>query len=207
MPEPVNRFLLTGAPGTGKTTLVCKLARELRASTVTVGGFFTREVRAPAGRVGFEVEDFRGHRALIAHVGWTSGCRVGRYHVDVAAFERIALPAIEQALSTADVIIIDEIGRMELCSETFTRTIDAIFSAAVPLVATVHARQHPVTDMLKERPGIELLELSATNRDEILTRLVAQFRPSTEEPPHHAQKRADGEAPADDCSNTPSGDM
>jgi nucleoside-triphosphatase len=154
---PVNRFLLTSAPRTGKTTLACKLARELRISKVTV------------------VEDFSGRRAVMAHVAWTSGPRVGRYHVDVAAFDGIAIPAIEQALGTADVMIVDELGQMELCSAAFTRTIDVLFSAAMPLVATVHARRHPVTDTLKERSDVELIELSATNRDEVPTRILTRL--------------------------------
>jgi nucleoside-triphosphatase len=116
------------------------LASELQAATIVVGGFVTREVREHGERVGFQIEDFAGGRAMMAHIGWTTGCPVGRYRVDVTAFDSIATPAIEQALSAADVIILDEIGQMELCSRTFGRAIGELFTATAPLVLTIHAQ-------------------------------------------------------------------
>jgi nucleoside-triphosphatase len=172
----VPRFLLTGPPRAGKTTIVDGLARELRAANASVGGFIAREVREHGERTGFQVEDFAGQRAMMAHAAWTTGHPVGRYRVDVTAFDSIAIPAIEHALSAADVIIIDELGQMELCSDAFVRTIGKLFTTTTPLVATVHAKSHPVTDELKKRPDVELLELSATNRDEVLTRLLTRLR-------------------------------
>lgn len=177
MPAPVPRFLITAAPRAGKTTFACALGRELSGSGVAVGGFLTPQIKEQDERAGFEVTDFDGHRAVMAHAAWTAGCRVGRYHVDVTAFDRIAIPAITRALSTAEVIIIDEIGQMELCSAAFTATIDRIFSAGIPVAATIHAAPHPVTDALRERPGTELRELSAANRDQLRTQLLARLRP------------------------------
>lgn len=168
--------MLTGPPRTGKTTLVDGLVRELREANASVGGFIAREVREHGQRTGFQVEDFAGRRALMAHAAWTVGYPVGRYRVDVTAFDSIAIPAIERALSTADVIIIDELGLMELCSSAFGGAIGKLFTAAAPLVATVHAQSHPVTDELKQRPDVELIELSAANRDEVLMRMLARLR-------------------------------
>jgi nucleoside-triphosphatase len=184
----VPRFLISAAPRTGKTTFSRALARELRARNIVVGGFITPDVRTTEGRVGFEIRDFSGRHALIAHAAWITGPQVGRYRVDVNAFNTIAVPAIDQALSTADVVIADEIGQIELCSEAFIGILGKLFSASVPVVATVHAKQHPVTDELKQRSGIELLELPPAGHDEILRRLLAQLvRParnaSTERPP------------------------
>ena len=86
----VPRIMLTGAPGAGKTTLVCRIAAELQASGLAVAGFTSRELRERSGRVGFQVGAIGGGSAVMAHVGFTEGPRVGRYRVDVPAFERIA---------------------------------------------------------------------------------------------------------------------
>jgi nucleoside-triphosphatase len=155
---------------------VDELARELRAAKAVVGGFIAREVRERGERTGFQVEDFVGQRAMMAHVAWTTGCPVGRYRVDVTAFDSVAIPAIEQALDTADVIIVDELGPMELCSRAFGRAIGKLFTATAPLVLTIHAQSHPVTDELKQRSDVELLDLSAVNRDEVLGQLLTRLR-------------------------------
>jgi nucleoside-triphosphatase len=110
----VPRILLTGPPRAGKTTLVSRLAGELAAGGFAVGGFLTREIREDGERVGFSVEEIGGRRALLAHVGFPEGPMVARYRVDVAAFEGLAVPAIERAAQRGGVVIIDELGQMEL---------------------------------------------------------------------------------------------
>jgi nucleoside-triphosphatase len=167
--------MLTGAPGAGKTTLVCRIAAELQASGLAVAGFTSRELRERSGRVGFQVEAIGGASAVMAHVGFTEGPRVGRYRVDVPAFERIALPAIERATRAEGVAVIDELGPMELYSDAFVHAVQHLFDQDVPVVATVHARSHPLTDALRQRPGIEQLTVTRAAHEELLARVSARL--------------------------------
>lgn len=64
----MSRILLEGRPGIGKTTVALRLVAELRARGVDVAGFTTRELRERGRRVGFEIEDLAGERAVLAHV-------------------------------------------------------------------------------------------------------------------------------------------
>ena len=171
----VPRILLTGPPRAGKTTLISRLADELTACGVAVGGFLTREMREGDERVGFTVEEVGGPSALLAHVSLHEGPMVGRYHVDVAAFERLALPAIQRAVLRGGVVIIDELGQMELFSVAFIGSVNWLLDQPVPLVATVHARQHPITDAIKQRPDIELLEVHLGHADELLAHLTSRL--------------------------------
>lgn len=175
MQTAVPQILLTGPPRSGKTTLICRLVHELTTRGVQVGGFLTREIRAEGERVGFTVEEIGGPRALLAHVALTEGPRVSRYRVDVAAFEGLALPAIGRATRHGGVAIIDELGQMELFSPAFVDAFNQILDHATPLVATIHARQHPITDAIKHRPGIELLEVRPGHADELLTHLTSRL--------------------------------
>jgi nucleoside-triphosphatase THEP1 len=100
---------------------------------------------------------------------------VGRYHVDVGAFERLALPAIQRAAHQGGVVIIDELGQMELLSPTFIGSFNELLDQQIPLVATIHARQHPVTDAIKQRPDTELLEVHPDHADALLTRLARRL--------------------------------
>lgn len=174
----VPRILLTGPPRAGKTTLVSQLVNELAAVGVPVGGFLTREIREDGERVGFTVEEIAGPRALLAHVGLPAGPAVGRYHVDVAAFEGLALPAIQRAAQRRGVVIIDELGQMELFSPAFVDSFNQLLDQPVPLVATIHARHHPITDAIKQRPEVELLEIHPGQSDELLTYLTSRLSPN-----------------------------
>ncbi len=173
----VPRILLTGPPRAGKTTLVSRLASELAARGVAVGGFLTHEIRQDGERVGFAVEEIGGPRALLAHVALPEGPAVGRYRVDVAAFEQLALPAIQRAVQRAGVVIIDELGQMELFSSSFVGSFNRLLDEDVPLAATIHARPHPVTDAIKQRPGIDLFEVQPDRADELLARLTSLLTP------------------------------
>ncbi len=173
------KILLTGAPGVGKTTVVLRLVEMLGADAV--GGFFTRELRDESGaRVGFEVADFRGGRAIMARKGLASPYRVGSYGVDVDAIERIALPAVERALSEGKIIVADELGKMEFFSEALVSLMWRAMESSLPLVATVMLRPHPVADRFKRAPGVEVVVVSAKNREALPPKIFGKlknFRP------------------------------
>lgn len=142
-----------------------------------VGGFTTRELREHGQRVGFVVQAIDGSSAVIAHVDWTSSPEVGRYHVDVMAFEAVALPALERARERGGVIVVDELGRMELASAAFVTEVHDLLTQDVALIATVHEARHPVTDALKRRTDIEHCFVTRKNRDELPALLRARLFP------------------------------
>jgi nucleoside-triphosphatase len=157
-----------------------RLVELLVEAGVPVGGFVTREVLGDdRRRVGFTVRDLTGPEAWLAHQDCDTGIRVGRYGVDIAAFERVGLVALEKATRLArdhvSIVIIDEIGRMELASPGFVQAIKAVFAGPLTVVATVHVHEHPVTDALKRHREIELITVAETNRDGLPAQLFHQL--------------------------------
>jgi len=144
----------------------------LRDADVTVSGFLTREVREGRRRTGFRIETVAGEEGTLAQVGHRGGPRVGRYGVDLEAFERIALPALED-IPAGSVLVIDELGKMELASNRFRDAVGALFDAETPIVATVHAHRHPFTDALKRREDVEVLRVTRANRDALPEQILA----------------------------------
>ncbi len=170
-----DRLLIEARPGAGKTTALSRLAERLSDAGVALSGFVTREMRGDRRRVGFEIETFDGACGLLAHVDIKGPPRVGRYGVDVDEFERLALPALEAP--GKGVVLIDELGKMELVSERFREAVHALFESPAPIAATVHTARHPFTDALKRRHDVSTIRLSAANRDrlpnEVAERLLA----------------------------------
>jgi nucleoside-triphosphatase len=166
------RILIEGRPGSGKTTAVTRLAALLRNAGTPLAGFLTAEIREGRRRVGFEIESLAGERATLAHVDFTGPPRVGKYGVDLDAFEALALPGLRRR---GGVVIVDELGKMELASERFRNAIESLLERDRRLVATVHAFRHPYTDSLKARPDLELVRLTARNRDTLPDELAARL--------------------------------
>lgn len=159
------RILVEGRPGAGKTTVARRLADLLRDRGVPLAGFTTEEIRTGRRRVGFTVETMSGESAVLAHVELPGPPRVGKYGVDVASFERLALPALENEKGA--IVIVDEIGKMELASRSFREAVSRLFEARQPVVATVHVFRDPFTDGLKAREDVEVVRLTERTRDQL----------------------------------------
>jgi nucleoside-triphosphatase len=166
--------LIEARPGAGKTTALARLAELLRQRGPTLAGFLTAEIRYGGKRVGFAIETLRGDRGTLAHVDHPGPPRVGRYGVDLEEFERLVLPALSHP---ADVVLIDELGKMELASVPFRDAVASLLEGEVPVVATVHASSHPFTDRLKRRPDADVVRLTRANRDELPQVLAERLAP------------------------------
>jgi len=169
--EGTPRLLLEGRPGVGKTTVARRLLNLLQEAGVPAGGFTTGELRTAGRREGFVVEAASGAKEVLAHVGLPGPPRVGRYGVDLAAFERVALPALRTP-RTGGVVVVDELGKMELASAAFRDAVTQLLERDVAVVATVHRARHRFTDALKRRPDVQVVRVTEGTRDALPQQLI-----------------------------------
>jgi len=88
-------YLLTGRPGTGKTSLIRQMLAGIRGKT---GGFYTEEIRSQGIREGFRLVTLDGQTVLLAHVDIHSPYRVSKYGVDIDSLERVGVSALHRAV-------------------------------------------------------------------------------------------------------------
>ena len=164
-------LLLTGRPGVGKTTVIHKVTALLGARA---GGFYTQEMRGPGGRKGFRLItlDAGGPEAVIAHVDIRSRNRVGRYGVDVAALDSVGVAAIRKAIQSNEIVVVDEIGKMEMFSGEFRGAVLKAMSSDKIVVATVMQQNHDWILALKGMPQVTVWQLSESNRNEMPGRVM-----------------------------------
>jgi nucleoside-triphosphatase len=157
---PLN-FFITGMPKCGKTTLLRKIVSEFKARGLKVGGFVSPEERHHGVRRGFFVMDVSTGRIGTLAEADGDGPKVSKYHVDVKSFEDIAIPALRD-FQSCDVIVIDEIGWMELKSGKFADMVDEVLESGTPLIASLHTG-------LVGRYGAygQVMELTNTNHEQI----------------------------------------
>lgn len=157
-------LLLTGRPGIGKTTVIKAVVKGLGERA---GGFYTEEIRDSGRRQGFRLVTLDGERAVMAHVNLrqSGSPRVSRYGVDVEAIQRVGVAALRRAIGSGQIIVIDEIGKMELFCRSFKEAVSQAVSGPCEVVATAMARPNPWVDNLKALPNTTIWEVTAENRD------------------------------------------
>ncbi|MFQ6049122.1 MAG: nucleoside-triphosphatase [Phycisphaerae bacterium] len=164
-------LLLTGPPACGKTTVIVRVAAQ-RPDAV---GFVTEQIRCGRTRIGFAIRNLRGGSGILAKAGLNSRYRVGRYGVDVAAFEAIALPALAAEPRRGQLFLIDEIGKMECFSRRFTERLQQLLDSQADVIATVARHGGGFIARVKQRPDIELIELNRANRQQMPAELLGRL--------------------------------
>ena len=151
----------------GKSNAVSKIVMKLKSSGVIVGGCTTSEKRAGGARTGFEIRDLSsGKSGELASAASRIGPRVGRYRVNLADLARIGGTALDAASSSSELIVVDEVGPMELVSPEFRKGVRKCIDSGKPMLAVVHERLDD--DLLNElrKKAEAIITLTVENRDE-----------------------------------------
>ena len=170
--------LLTGQPNCGKTTAVKRLSEALARDGVKLRGFVTEEVLVAGKRVGFDVVTIPdGKRGILSRKGGPAAHpKTGQYSVDVASFEKLALPTIEPPAGQEDVVLVlDEIGRMELHSAAFAARVEELLARGVRLVgaitAPIYGHRVAFCDRVSATRGVAVHKLTSKTRDGVTAEL------------------------------------
>eukprot|EP00270_Netrium_digitus_P020288 TRINITY_DN8305_c0_g1_i2.p1 TRINITY_DN8305_c0_g1~~TRINITY_DN8305_c0_g1_i2.p1 ORF type:complete len:258 (-),score=41.17 TRINITY_DN8305_c0_g1_i2:220-993(-) len=155
--------------------------------------FYTVEARAEGTgeRLGLDVVTLAGERAPLCRLRRGCGPKIGKYYVAIEEFERIVLPHLTPN-SKVKLHVIDEVGRMELCSEKFKAALLLLLSSPQAVFGSLPAPRFGHTlslvEEIKQRPDTAILTLTKANRDgtachveELLMKLLEEDQGSSDE--------------------------
>ncbi|MCL4243731.1 MAG: hypothetical protein KJ002_01145, partial [Candidatus Dadabacteria bacterium] len=115
-------------------------------------------------RKGFHLQGLDGQRIILAHVINDSPHKIGKYRVDIDAFEAF-LDALHITASPESPVIIDEIGKMECLSPKFVKKVQEILAGVNPVVATIAHTDGGIKGKVKAREDAELFKMNLINRN------------------------------------------
>ena len=166
-------YLLMGHPGVGKTTIIKKLIEELK---LPAGGFYTEEMRENNMRMGFAIVTLSGFKGVLAHRNFKSRYKVGNYGVGVYTLNKIGVKEIQMCLVEKKVIVIDEIGKMELLSPQFQEVVWKALDADNPVLGTITLARHPFAQKVKARDDVVIYQVTQQNQEEVLKTLTKELK-------------------------------
>ncbi len=164
------RIAVTGSPGVGKSTLVAKVVKD---SDLNVGGVLARERRYKDRRTGFELLDLSTGALGVLADETGSGPQLGKYRVHPEDLDGIGARAVEAALK-CDLIVVDEIGPMELSSRKFVSAVEMAIASSKPMLVVLHEwSNHRLAK--KIRSTFKVITVTLENRNALADEIARIF--------------------------------
>ncbi len=161
--KPRMNIMLTGPRGAGKSTIVMRIRNCFLM--FSVGGYVTESIGDPADPKGHVMHPFGKKSRSIAHVNSKKGPRVGRFRVNVEAFEKHGVAALQHARERPGIIFLDEIGRFEVHAPKFVAEIERCLDCANPVLGVLSAHGGPVVEAVTARDDVRLVAVEEASRD------------------------------------------
>ncbi len=137
-----NKLVLwTGRKHSGKTTAAAELAQTVRAEGFVVAGFLAPSKHRNGKLVGYDILDLQNKiRASLAQRR-TDGSKTERFTF-IADGLKLGRDALSPAATeSADIIIIDEFGPLELRGDGWRRNVDSLLVLSNALILLVVRRE------------------------------------------------------------------
>ena len=160
----IKNIFITGLPGCGKTTLIKQILKELK---IPARGFFTEEIRKGGERIGFKIVTLQGKEGILAEKGIKSSFRVSKYGVILRDLEEIGVKEIEEGLKENAILVVDEVGKMELFSKKFKETILKALDSKNKVLGTIMLKENLFCDKIKKRLDTKVFYLKRENFQEV----------------------------------------
>ena len=170
---------ITGLPRSGKSAVLDKVvsmiiderkadprARRRGVAANIIGGMRTEAIIENGERVGYACVDIlSGDRGVMAHREIDSRNRILGFGIDPSELDKVAVPAIQNAIGNCEILVIDEVGKFSVESEGFVAAVRGALEYDMPTLLTLHKKsRHPLLQDIRRRDDGRILEVTPVNR-------------------------------------------
>lgn len=167
---------ITGLPGSGKTHTLKRVIEVLlkEEKDLVIGGMIDEKITDGRHDVGIKVCNFQTKEEVVfAKPDIESKIVIGSLGVDLSLFESVAIDAIKNACESCDIIIIDEVGRVEVESQAFVDAVKEALDVDKPMIITLHKKsRNPLLQDIRRRDDVRILEVTSINRNILPAKIV-----------------------------------
>ena len=170
---------ITGLPRSGKSAVLDKVVsmiieerkadsrgrRRMNVANI-IGGIRTEAIIEDGERVGYACVDIlSGDRGVMAHREIDSRNRILGFGIDPSELDKVAVPAIQNAIGNCEILVIDEVGKFSVESEGFVAAVRGALEYDMPTLLTLHKKsRHPLLQDIRRRDDGRILEVTPVNR-------------------------------------------
>lgn len=171
----MSLILLSGQRHSGKTSLCRRLAEAVRERGLSAGGILSPAVIENGECVGYDVVDLAtGRTRRLASLGGPGVEQVGSFHFTAEGLSlgRAALAAA--TLATPDLVIVDEVGPLELAGQGWGAHLPPLAATAT---VTVFSVRPSLTRSVAERWPPAFVHDVSSGAEFVLEAILAELRP------------------------------
>jgi nucleoside-triphosphatase len=153
-----------------------RLLEHYSSAGVMVNGMITEEARSGGVRTGFRIRSvMSGEEGWLATKTTGTGPKIGSYTVNTADLERIGAGSLRNAArGEAPLVLIDEVGPMEMTSPVFKEALVEVFKSNKTVVTTVkYGSNYKEVEHVSKMRHSKTFTMSKDNRDSLLAEIVA----------------------------------
>jgi nucleoside-triphosphatase THEP1 len=152
-------FIVTGNVSEGKTTLLADLSIKLQKKGITVGGFYSPRVMDGDKTTGYDIVDANTgeSREFLREAAEKEKADIGKYRVNKQTLLQGHELLSPVQISDKKVVIIDEVGRLELDGEGWRDSLESLLK--LPGIILVFSVRRDFLEPVKKELGIANAEI------------------------------------------------
>ena len=122
-------FIVTGSIGEGKTTQIKNIVETLKNQNISIGGIFSPRIEENGNTTGYDIVDITTNErsAFLRTTKDQKSPKIGRYSILAEGMQK-GHKALNNSLNNNQVIVIDEVGKLELSNEGWSENINYLLN-------------------------------------------------------------------------------
>ncbi len=173
-----NVFIVSGDISEGKTTFLIKLAHNLQKKGISVGGLYTPRMMHNGQTIGYNIVSLEtGNEFKFLKLKEEESTEsIGRFEINSEAIEQGEMILSSESLKRKDVIIIDEVGKLEINNKGWKNSLEQLLVLS-DICVILAVRNEFISEVI-EKFNIKnsiILPLSKTNVNQATSKIIEKL--------------------------------